>query len=139
MIDFSKLLNETPEDRDERRQHLEGEREKAEIAADIGRRESWSRQTIAATVVEEPEIRMMPSYEQIVHLRCEAPDGRQFAARYWLPAYYTNAAETVLRIAAPGKRLNLKGYWKTRQWNDARGAQRSTREFNAQFILDPAG
>ncbi|MBV2149942.1 single-stranded DNA-binding protein [Sphingobium sp. AS12] len=133
MIDFKRLANETPEERAARAAEREAERQKAEIEADAARRAEWSKKTVIAQLTEDVEWRSTRSGDDVATLRCYGGEG-DYTASYWLPPHKPEVREVLARSLRKGVTVVLKGYWKTREWDDRDGQRRASKEFQAQFI-----
>lgn len=135
MVDFSKLLSQTPAERaaaDEERRH-------AEIIAERNKRTALSKATIILTLAEGAELRSDMSGEKTVYLTGSTPDGRPARAVYTAPSYISDdAVYSVTDRLIAGSKLSLKGYWRKRQWKDRSGNPQSVWEFQTMTILHDA-
>lgn len=133
MVDFSKLMGQTPEERDARRE----EQERSRIASELEQRSAAATSFRRFTLAHDPEIRYLRSGEVTAVLRYEkdgvpataiarsvqAEDERSFVDRF-------------SRLSA-GDDLVAHGHMETRRWKDQENRWRSTDEFQVDVPISP--
>lgn len=137
MIDFKRLLDEDPAERDARIARQEIERRDRATADDTARRTAWARTTLIVTLGDDAELRFTRDGTHQIILRGETGDGLAVVAIYRVPDHHQDHPDALCRLLAGGATVALAGYWKDRQWRDQTGRPRSAREFQTQFIRDP--
>jgi hypothetical protein len=126
MIDFSKLLDDTPPEReaDERQSQAQA------IAGDRARRRERSAKSIAIELTLDAELRYTAAGAGILHLRGSDERERPVSAIWYAPDDFDRDRlfDLFNRLTA-GTSLRLDGYWRARAWNGGK-----TFEFVAQFV-----
>ncbi|MGF7152087.1 hypothetical protein FHS96_005756 [Sphingomonas zeicaulis] len=137
MIDFRRLLDEDPAERDARRERQETERRERAIRDDIARRETCVRMTILVVLSEDAEHRFTRGGAQQIILRGTDDTGVAVVAVYWVPHYHQDDIQMICKPLGSGASVALAGFWDHREWRDRAGRPHMTTEFQTQFIRDP--
>ena len=126
MIDFSKLLDQTPADRepDERRRQAEA------IAGDRARRRKLSTKSVAIELTLDAQLRYAAAGAGVLHLHACDERERPVSAIWRAPDDFDpdRLFDLFNRLTA-GALLRLDGYWRARTWN-----RHKAFEFIAQFV-----
>jgi len=127
MIDFSKLREITPEER----QLNEKRRKEREITEDPEKRHQHCKHRINITISEEPESRFNNSGTPILHLRGLDDQGRPVRVDWFAPDHVSrDDLDRYFERFLPETPLSLQGYWKP--FKSSTG--RTSFTFIAQFI-----
>lgn len=133
MVDFSKLLNISDEEREERNRNFEKnlrQRELNELAE-----ESPDFRKLVLT--EEPEFRMEMSGTQIALLRHEhAGKASRAIVKSLINEDRDEFYDRVSSLKV-GDEVVVHGESKSRNWKDAKGEWRSADEFNVGVVMSP--
>lgn len=137
MVDFSALPKVSPEERMAR----DAARREEGFRRDEESRDAASKKALSITLVQEPEMRSLPSGEAVVVLRgTEKGALRPLVAVYKIPDRVMANEEThasfmrSMQEIGGGDKMSLAGSWTQRHWKTQQGEMMKAWEFKAQHI-----
>lgn len=142
MVDFSKLLKRSPEERQRDRDEADREYEQETLSRDDAERDRKSVKAITLTLEHEPEMRGLMSGERAILFRGTQPgQSNASVSSYTVPVRTERsedgrrALDGMLREMGGGDKITLTGQWSKRHWKTSTGAPKSAWEFNAQHMV----